>query len=168
MAAEIKRAKFYKIQAIGVAVIMGMVFLSSLTVALRILQSQSIQQVKVKLGQSEQKVLNLKDRQVSLILLKNRLTVINQYLGTSSKQTAIYRLLDKLLPQSLVINSLTVDKTGDIILTGATIDSSSIDTLVESLLDKETNEDKVSQVAVESINRGRDGLYRISLKIKSK
>ena len=43
---EIKRTKFYKLQSIGIGIIMLMVFLSSLTVALRVLQSQNISQIQ--------------------------------------------------------------------------------------------------------------------------
>ncbi|MDP3758371.1 MAG: hypothetical protein Q8Q86_01500, partial [Candidatus Daviesbacteria bacterium] len=53
---EIKKTKFYKIQFVGIAVILSLVFLASLTVALRILQSRNISEVQAKLSQIEQKV----------------------------------------------------------------------------------------------------------------
>ena len=165
---EVKRAKFYKVQAVCVAIILMMVFLASLTVALRILQSHNISQIKTQFTQAEQKVSNLKNRETSLVILKNRLTVINQYLGTPSKQVAVYNLIDKLLPPAVSINSFLVDKSGDVSLVGVVPDSLTIDSLIDSLTNKEKNEGKVSGVSIESLNRGRDGIYRISLKVKSK
>lgn len=165
--AEVKRAKFLRIQAIGVAIVLLMIFLSSLSLALRILQSHNLQQIQSQLNQSEGRVLDLKDRQGQLLLLKNRLAVINQYLGTPSKQTSIFKLLDKLLPQSLLVSSFSVDKSGDASLSAVAPDTASLESLITNLTSKESSEGKISQVAIESLNLGRDGFYRLSLKIKS-
>lgn len=168
MAEEIKSAKFYKIQTIGVGIILTMIFLSSLTVALRILQSSNISRIEEKLGEVEGKVLVLKDRQASLMLLKNRLTTISQNLGAVSKQNDMYTLLDRLIPQSVSITSLSVDKTGNAAIVALVPDSNTLDSLVINLYSKEKNEDKIGQVSVESLNRGRDGLFRVSLKVVAK
>lgn len=164
---EVKRAKFIKVQTAGVAVILLMVFLSSLTVALRVLQSHNIQQVETKYSLAEQRVSGLKDVQASLILLKNRLTAINQHLGTSSKQASMYKLLDTIIPNSVTISSLVVDKSGNASVVGVAPDSEAVDSVISSLTDKELNENRIAEVSIDSMNRGRDGLYRISLKIKA-
>ena len=164
--AEVKRSKFLKVQTIGVAVILLMVFLSSLSVALRILQSQSIKNVQTQVSASEQKISGLKDRQVSLLLIKNRLSVINQYLGNSSKQTTMFILLDKLLPSGVSISSTTIDKSGQISLLTLIPDSLTLDTMINNLTDKTQNQGQISQVSIDSISRGKDGVYRVSLKIK--
>ena len=48
-AEEVKRAKFYKIQTLGVGIILFMIFLASITVSLRILQSHNINLVQAKM-----------------------------------------------------------------------------------------------------------------------
>lgn len=165
-AVQLKRAKFYKIQAIGVAIVLITVFLTSLTLALRILQSRNIVLYQAKLASAQQRVLDLKDTQASLFLLKNRLATINQYLGVSSQQSSMYRLLDKLIPASVVINAVTVNKSGEAVLLALAPDAVSLDALMSNLTLQENNNSALSQVSVESLNRGRDGIYRISLKIK--
>ena len=167
MVQELKKAKFYRIQFVGITVVLAMVFLASLTVALRVLQSHSIAVIQATLAQEEQKVSDLKDTQVSLFLLKNRLNVINQYFGISSKQSSMYKLLDHLIPVSVLINAITIDKTGGVILLATVPDSLVLDNLVSNLTTQETNEGKISQVSIETLNRGRDGFYRISFKIKT-
>lgn len=167
MAKELKKVKFYKIQSVGVAVILLMIFLSSLTLALQILQSHNIALYKAKLTQAEEKVSTLKGVQASLFLLQNRLTVINQYLGVSSKQSIAYQLIDKLIPPSVVISAVSVDRSGEVVFSALIPDSTSLNNLINNLTLKESNEGKISQVSLESLNRGRDGLYRISFKIKS-
>lgn len=167
-AQEIKRATFYKVQTIGVMMIMAVVFLTSVTVALRILQSHNIQAIQATLAVEEQKVSDLKSTQASLLVLKDRLEVLNQYFKISSKQTSNYNLIEKLIPASVVINGINIDKSGEIVFSALVPDSIDLDTLVSNLTNKETNEDRISQVSIESLNRGRDGNYRISFKLKSK
>lgn len=163
IAEDLKKAKFYKIQIIGVAVILGMCFLTSLTVALRILQGNNIRQVQAKVEDSQQRISDLKNTQASLVLLKDRLAAVGSYLGVSSKQTSIYQLLDKLIPADVSINAITIDKSSEVIVVATVADSQSLDDLVENL-----NDDRISQVSIDNLNRGRDGVYRISFKIKPK
>ncbi len=165
---DLKNAKFYKIQAVGVAFILLMIFFASLTVALRILQSQNISLIQNKLTKSEQKISDLKNTQASLYILKNRLTTISQYLGTPSSQTQIYKIIANLLPSSVSLNSLSVDKSSEVLIVATTPDGNSIDELITRLTSKENNEGKISQVSIENVNRGKDGIYRLSLKIKPK
>lgn len=166
--AEVEKAKFYKIQAIGVGITLVMIFLASSTVALRILQSNYISQVQSKLSETEGKVVALKDRQASLVLLKNRLSTIGQNLEERSKQNNMYNLLDKLIPQSISITSLSVDKVGNAVILALVPDSNTLDSLIKGLTTRESNKDKIKGVLLENINRGRDGIFRISLKITAR
>lgn len=165
-AAEAKAAKFYKVQVISVAAVMLVVFLASLALALRILQNQNIKAAQANLTDQEQKVSQLKGRQASLFVLKNRLSAINHY-ATTSIQAQTYRLLDKLLPPQIVINSLAVDRQGIAFIVAVVQDPLRLDTLISNLISKEA-EGQVSEVSIESLNRGRDGIYRISFKVKPK
>jgi len=168
LAEELKRAKFTKVQTIGVGVVLVMIFLASLTVALRILQSYSISRIQKSLGQVEEKVLSLKSRQASMVLLKNRLATIDKYLGETSIQNSMYTLLDKLIPGSVTVTSLSVDKSGDTTIIAGVPDSASLDNLMSNLISPDRNEGKIKHVSIESLNRGRDGFYRLSLKIEVK
>lgn len=165
IAEDLKKAKFYKIQSIGVAIILVLVFLTSLTLALQVLQSRNINMVQAQVTQSEQRINALKDTQASLVILKDRLNVIDKYLGVSSKQAALYKLMDKIIPSSIIISAMTVDKNGTVSLMALVQDSYSLDRLIGDMMDKETNEGKISQLGIETLSRGRDGLYRISFKI---
>lgn len=163
---ENKRTKFYKIQSIGIAIILLMIFLSSLTVALRILQSQKISQIQKSLSQTEQKISGFKETQASLLLLKNRLTTINQYLGVPSKQSQLYKLITDLLPSSVNINSISINKSGEISAVALTDNEEVLDQLIADLTSTKKNENKISSISIENLSRGRDGTYRFSFKIK--
>lgn len=167
-AEEVKRAKFYKVQILGVSVILFVAFLASLTIALRILQTHNIRQVEAQVSEEEQRVNNLKDRQASLLILKNRLTAINQYLGVSSQQSAIFKLVSEFLPQSMTVSSLSIDRLGQMLISAVVPDVLTLDEFILSLTTKDKNQDEIAQVSIESLNRGKDGIYRLSLKIKPK
>ncbi|MBI2600130.1 hypothetical protein HYW43_04415 [Candidatus Daviesbacteria bacterium] len=165
---EIKRTKFYRIQVIGVFTILVIAFLSSLTIALRILQSQSLSQVQSRLTQTEQRISGLKDTQASLLLLKDRLATIDQYLGSSSTQIQMYSLVNQFLPEDITINGFSVDQSGNVLIGAVTQNSSTLDKLINDLLSQGNNQDKISQVSIETFNRGKDGVYRLSLKVQPK
>lgn len=165
---EVKRAKFYKIQAFGVAILLVMVFLSSLTAALRILQNRSVNLAQAQLTEAEKRVVDLKDRQVSLVLLKNRLSTIGNFLGIPSKQAATYELVNNLLPASVQVSAVTVERSGETTILALVPDVSTLDNLLTKLVDKDASQEKISQVSIESLSRGKDGIYRLSLVIKPK
>lgn len=165
MAEKIKTAKFYKIQTIGVVIILVMIFLSSLTVSLRILQSSDIKRVQSRLSQTEERVVALKGRQASLVVLKNRLTTISKNIEETSKQASMYNLLDKLIPQSISITSLAVDKAGNAAIVALVPDSNVLDSLILGLT---SDQEVIKQVSIESLNRSREGVYRTSLKVSVK
>lgn len=168
IAEKLKKEKFYKIQFIGVVIILIMVFLTSLALTLRLLQSRNIMKVNAKLAQAQQKVESLKGVEQSVMVLKNRLTVVNQYLGISSKQSSMYKFIDNLMPASLVVTSISVGKGGEVVLQVYMPDPAGLDEFLDSLLSGEDEEHKISDVAIDSLNRGRDGLYRVSFKINPK
>lgn len=165
---ELKRAKFYKIQTLGVAIILVLVFMSSLVVALRILQSQNLGQIQKKLADTQQKITGLKDAQASLLLLKDRLIAINQYVDHPSKQVQMYSLASELLPKSISISSISVGGSGEILVLGVATDGNAVDKAIADLTLSETGKEKIAQVSIDGISRGREGIYRLTFKIKPK
>lgn len=167
-AEQLKRTKFYKIQTIGVAAILLTTFLASMSVALAVLQNQRIGQIQNRLNLVEQKVSDLKSTQADLLLLKNRLATINQYLGTPSQQSKIYQLMADLLPAAVSVSSLSVDKNGEVFILAVAPDNVSLDNFISNLTSRDRHQDQIQSTSLETISRGRDGVYRLSVKIKSK
>lgn len=165
-AAELKRAKFVKIQAIGVSVVLLMIFLSSLTFSLRILQNQSIKAVSGRVLGAEEKIDGLKGTQASLVFLKNRLDILQKYLGTQSKTVSFYQFFTNQLPSSASADSISVDKEANLLILIHFQDIREFDSLLVSLLDPQKNEGRVKKISIDSFSRGRDGLFRVSLKLE--
>ena len=165
---ELKKAKFYKTQTIGIVIILTISLIASVTVALRILQSQNIIKIESNIAESEKKVLGLKATQGSILLLKNRLGVINQYLEVSSVGVSMYKLINQLLPPAVSLNSISISRGGEIVVLISGNDAVALEQLFTNLLSKDTNQDKVKEVSMESFSRGRDGLYRLNFTVKPK
>lgn len=165
-AAELKRAKFVKIQAIGISIVLLMIFLSSLTFSLRILQNQSIKTVSGRVLATEEKITDLKGTQASLIFLKNRLDILQKYLGTQSKVISLYQFFTNQLPPSASADSISIDKENNLVVLILFQDIGEFDSLLVNLLDPQKNEGRVKEVSLDSFSRGRDGLFRVSLKLE--
>lgn len=164
---QLSKAKYNKVQAIGIIVIMTMVFLSLATIALRIVQNKSIVDISTKVAAAQQQVSSLKNTQATLLLLKNRLQTISLYWGVPSGQTALYQLINELVPSSVVIDSIGIDKSGEVTFLALAPDSNSLEALMENLTSKEASEGKISQISIDSLSRGRDSFFRISFKVQA-
>lgn len=165
---ELKKTNFYKIELVGIVVILIFILLAFLTVALRFLQDRKIKQVQAKISQTKQRISDLKETQATLFLLKNKLTVIDKYFGIPSNQSLMYKLVDNLVPPDVAMNTIIVNKAGEVSLLALVPDALSLDNFIDNLTMKEKNEEKIKQVGIESLNRGRDQLYRINFTIKPK
>lgn len=163
---ELKRGKFYKIQFIGISIILVTVFLSSITVALRILQSKNIASAQSEVTSKQQEVEGFKNVQASLFLIQNRVKTLNEFTGVPSRQNLTYQNLNKALNPAVNISSLSVDRDGNAIIVAAVSDILTLDSFLSSLINKEDS--NFSEVSVDSLSRARDGAYRISLKLVPK
>ena len=162
---QIEQAKYYKLRLIAVVSLMLMVFLTSVTVALRILQSRNIEAARFTLQAAETKVSQFKQTEVSLVVLKDRLDNINQIISTSSNQNDMYNLINDLIPPSVSLDLITVDRKGNVALSISGGDASTLDDFISSLVDDSKNESMISSVEVDSFSRSRESFYRVSLKI---
>lgn len=165
---RVKNARFYKIQTLGIGLVLTVVFLSSFAIALGILQSQWVKQAESQMNGALQKVMVYKDKEATLMALKDRLKAINQYREVPSLQVSMFNLLYTLLPPSVVVNNLSVGKTGDISLSAVVQSSALLDEMIADLTDKDKNQGKIESVSIGSLNRSRDGVYRVDFKIKTK
>lgn len=164
---EVKKRKFYKVQSFGIASLLLMFFLSSLTVSLRILQGQRIKQVESRLDEVVQKINGIKTKQDFLLNLKSRLAVIDKYASDKSKQSALYAFIEKVAPPGLNINSLSISRSGDVYLSVVVPDIFTVDKLTNSFTDSNQNGNLIKEVSIESLNRSRDGVYRLTLRLKA-
>lgn len=160
-----KKDKWSIVQTLSVAFFLLLIFLTSVVVALRVLQSQNITQAKKQTEESETKITSFKSREATLAVLKNRVEAINQILKKPSKQTDSYHLANETFSTSIIIDSLTIDQNGNIVAT-ATIPSNDLLVKLLSSLEDKLASAGIHRVEIESLSRGRDGTYRAILSLK--
>lgn len=157
-----KASRFLLVQTISTALLLGLIFLTSATFALRVLQGQNISKVESLARKEELRVGEFKDKEAALYVLKNRLSAINNIVKTSGTQADVYDLVVSDLPPSVVATSVSIDKVGNVIESLIVPDGRTLDNLLAKFLDQ------AQKIEVESLSRGRDGIYRVNLKIQMK
>ncbi len=165
LASQKEYQKFHKIQIACILIILTLAFLASLTVALRVIQTQKVSAAQELLDEYTNKVGGFKETEAQLLVLKNRLSAIGRLSLEPSKQRLMYNLINQLLPSQIVVNSLNVDSLGNVNLALIAQDVTSLQVLLDSLLDPASNEGLISKVEVENLTRSRDGFLRVGLKI---
>jgi len=156
--------KFQIVQKISIAILLVLVFLASGATAFRIFQSQDITKIEDQAKQGEQRVVAKKTSEATLVVLKNRLTLINQIQKSSSNNTLVYQRISGLIPPDVTTSSLSVDRSGNMLLSIIAPNTQSLEGMLNNLTSKEAF-DAISSIELQSLSRGRDGVFRSSLKI---
>ncbi len=157
-----KAGRFRLIQGVSVFLLLILIFLASVGFILRFLQSQDIGRISRQVDLAQDQVSGLKDKEAALFVLKNRLTAIGQIIKIPGRQAEIYDLAVGKMPQSVSIASVGIDKNGNITQSLIIPDGVTLDNILSRYMEK------ASKIEVESMSRGRDGVYRVNLKIQAK
>lgn len=163
-----QQAKYYKLRLVAIISLMLIVFLTSTTIALRILQNRQVEAAKFTLEAAQTQVSQFKQTEVSLVVLKDRLNNISQIITTSSKQNAMYSLINSLIPPSISVDSITIDRTGNTVLSVSGREAAVLDDFISNLSDNSKNESKIASVEINNFSRSRESLYRLSIKIAAR
>lgn len=158
--------KFRVIQRISTIALLIMVFLASVTIPLRIMQDKNFQNIDAAAKSQVQTIEQLRKKEISLTVLKNRLSLITKVSNDPKTQTIAYNLVNE-LTNNLAIGSIQIDKNGAAAITINFANASSLDTFLNNITNKIAS-DKLSQVSIDSLGRGPDGIYRADFKLKLK
>jgi Tfp pilus assembly protein PilN len=155
------------IKTISISTLLLLFFLSSLILTLRVLQTRTITRIQSEAFASEQQIEGLKDKESILVLLKDRLDQIEKISGVPSKQREMYEQVVNKLPASISYSAIAIDAGGNLSLAVVAPSQAELTNLFKVLESEETFE-KVANISVESLSRGKDNSYRASLEISSK
>jgi hypothetical protein len=162
-----RRAERLKtVKLVSISTLLVLFLFTSLLVTLRILQTRNINNIKVAASASEQKITQNKGKESSLVLLKDRLGIIDK-LSAPSKQSIIYNSVVSKIPPSVSIVSVGVDSVGNLAISAATQEHLSLISFFETMTSDEVFK-QIAQVKVDSLSKGRDEVYRASLKFIAK
>lgn len=156
--------KLKVINNISLALLLSLVLMSSTVLFLKVNQKNTLEQTKDRLGIASKKIESLKDSESKTILLKNRLTEIDKLAGIDTKRKALFNLVIGLTPQDLQISMVSLDKNGNMTLVVNSQSLSAVDQFITKISAKE-NAELIKKLDLGSFSLGRDGVFRLDLKI---
>lgn len=162
-----REKKFKKVQLFAMIVVIILFFLTSVTFALSITQSARLKKSEASFNLAKDSVEKFKQKEIQLLVLKDRLQEIDRLKSQKSKQAQMYGLITQLIPQQIFLNNININANLNTNLNLASADIQAIDLFLYDLLDKQKNEELVKSVAVESLSRGKDGFYRVSFNVSN-
>lgn len=160
--------RFRKIQQLGIGILALLIFFSSATFTLSLLQTSNILQAQTKLQAAEGAIDQFKPQEESLVLLKDRLNNLQKLSTGPSQSSAMYSLISSVLASSITPTLIVTDTSGNLSLSLMALSSNGIDNLITALVDPQKNHGLVSKVELENLSRAKDGVYRADLKIFTK
>lgn len=152
------------ISAISMTFFISLIFFTTLTLVLRILQNTKLKQVSGNLQQAQAKISELKDKESYAVVLKTRLSSIEK-LTADSKIVSVFNLISALVPADTALSSFGIDKNGNIKLSASSPSSESLEAFVSNLSSKEKNSGLISKIDLDTLALGKDGSIKYGLKI---
>ncbi len=160
------KQKFRRVQLISIAVVLFLIFISTATAGLRFLQIQEVRSVEARVKDSEGKVLSLKDKEIGLAVLKNKLSSIKEISKDSSEQARLFEQLNSVLPKDIRITSFTISDKQAISISGVSPSAAILEDFFSSALaSSDGGKDGFNKITLETLSRGREGVYRFSLQL---
>src|SRR3989344_2808936 len=143
-----KDAKRSLVNRISILLLGVLILITSGILSVVVYQSMVLDSLNDSLAQEVSKLDSVKDKEVIVKLLKNRLDVINQFTSSRYKQGEIFNIITNLIPPGIKVASIQINKTPVIVITGETEDSQIFNSLLGNLTDPKINEGKITSVGV--------------------
>lgn len=160
-----KEAKQALVNKISIALLGLLIITTSGILATVIFQGTTLNSLNERIEKEKFEVQRYKDVEAVVNLLKNRIDTINQFSNKRYKQRDVFDLLTSLFPKGVSLQSLQIDKTTKVVVSGQTDETSSLKNLFDNLVDPKINEGKISSVTVNSLNRSQQGRINFEFNI---
>ena len=152
---------------LSVGILVLVIILTAVVFSLRIFQNKKLSDAAEQLNSYQSQIEGYKEQESLVTYLKQRLAVISPLLSQDSKQAQSYNLISALAPSDINITSLSIDKSGNMILSAVSSNTDSIKTFFDNLTDVNINQGKISAVRLENFGKNSDNLYHLDLTINT-
>lgn len=161
-------SKLAFLNRLSMVTLIALVFFTSATLTLRIIQSNQLKGAQDDLVLAQTKVTGLKSREDQITALKQRINSIQNIMGGDSKRKELFNLLLNLTPMDVQISDIAIDKAGNTILVINSYSLASIDTFLSNLGSKEKNSDLIGKIDLNGLSITANSIYRLDLKLTPK
>jgi hypothetical protein len=159
---QLSKQNFANRFSVGTLVLL--VFITGIVFALRLMQDSSAQQVEDTIAHAQDQIGSLQEREGVLVSLKNKLGSIQTLISGDTKANVFTSVLNQ-APADMKLSLITVEKSGVMLLTLSSPSVASIESFLVSLQDPAKLSFKVTKIDLDSFSKGKDGLYRMNLKV---
>lgn len=162
---RIQSSKLSLVTKISIGILTVVILITGGVFFLRLSQNQENARIADQVKASEIKVKTFSTKESEAFALKNRMDSIASKIGTDDKIKEMFNLIVYLTPLDVTLYDAAVDKNGVITASFTSSSLSSIDKLLTSLSNPETNFKLVKSVDLNGISLGKDLTYRFALRV---
>ncbi len=162
-ALEKERSKKALVIRSTIAVIALAILITTAAFAVKILKNNEQVQTNEDLSQLTSQLSAYREQEGYLTILKKRLTTINNFNSQQSSELAALNIIFNLLPNNVVISSLSSTKKDVVLITGIATDTTSLQSVINSLTDPAINKQKISKVTFENLSQDSTGRFRFDI-----
>lgn len=160
-----KDAKRAFVNRISILLLGVLVLITAGILGVVIFQSVSLSVLNTSIEQERLRINLSKDKEAVVRLLKNRIDTINQFSGNRYKQGEIFNMMVNLFPEDVGLESIQINKTSAVVISGETEDTQALQVFFNNLTDPSKNEGKIASVTIESLSQSPKGGIRFDLKV---
>lgn len=159
------QAKKKILNRVSVTLLVIMIGLSSTILSLELFQRLNLSKSENDLKGIKNEISSYHDKEALIFVLKNRLTTVLSIVNRDSSQSQAYNLITSLMPSDVTLLSFSVNKGGQVALSGDTSSILSLNTFFNNLTDPVSNHGGVLGAKVENLNRVQSGKINFDLVI---
>jgi hypothetical protein len=164
---KVKKARVNKsiISTVSVGFLVVCIILALGVLLFRLAQNQDFQKWTKEVSSQKDIIKSTTNIQKSDLstAAKARVDSITKVTKTDLPAAYAYTLILKLIPEQMFLNTMTVDKKGKLVLDIETTNLSTLDQFLNNLNDPVVNNNKISNVTVESLSRGKTDEMRLQI-----
>lgn len=159
--------KLSLVNKFSIGALLLLVFMTAGTFAIRLVQGSDINQTNQSVVLAESRIADLKDREGYAVVLKNRLNSIEN-LTTDTRKVNAFNSIVSVAPADAQIALLSLDKDGVLVMTVSSASLNALESMLRNLGEASKGNGLISKVELENLSKGRDGIYRYSLRVYPK
>lgn len=163
-----KEAKRSVVNRISIGLLGVLIIVTAGVLGVIVIQSTTLNSLNADIEAEKGKIGALKDKEAVAFFLKNRIDTIGTFSDKRYKQGEYYQLISSLRVGGVEVQSLQIDKSDKISLSGETYSTTSLAEFFKNLTDPGKNEGLIIGVNVESLSRTATGAIRFSLMVTMK
>lgn len=147
---EKKKALIAKISVLALIVMIG---ITAFGLSLRVYQKVEVSRLEGQIAGLKNSLSSLGETESMVTTLKGRLQSISQINTSDPKTMNAFNLIYQLFPQDIKVGSFTVDKTGQVQITGEAPTLGSLQSFFNNLTDPSLNQGKVKSIKINSLSK---------------